>query len=60
MINLTILKQYFSEEEGGTLKMVKDADLMAINSKIWVALYGITTHPTSAETDTTFTITIES
>ena len=40
--------------------MVKDADLMAINSKIWVALYGITTHPTSAETDTTSTITIES
>ena len=40
--------------------MVKDADLMAINSKIWVALYGITTHPTSAETDTTFTITIVS
>ena len=40
--------------------MVKDADLMAINSKISVALYGITTHPTSAETDTTFTITIES
>ena len=40
--------------------MVKDADLMAINSKIWVALYGITTQATSAETDTTFTITIES
>ena len=40
--------------------MVKDVDLMAINSKIWVALHGITTHPTSAETDTTFAITIES
>ena len=40
--------------------MVKDADLMAINNKIRVALNGITTHPTSAETDTTFTITIES